>query len=114
MQRWNQPKSSATPLPHHKVPVPRKLDFLADQNAYTFNVRTMAASTPAKMMNSPVASPIAFHVGHLLNPHIREAPVEVGGDVLGIYEDLGPGDEGKCAENLGLNLNGNVEILNLQ
>lgn len=65
-------------------------------------------------MNSPVASPTAFHVGHLLNQHIRPAFLEVGGVIPGINEDLGPGDERKCAEDLGLDLDGNIEILNFQ
>lgn len=34
--------------------------------------------------------------------------------IPGINEDLGPGDERKCAEDLGLDLDGNIEILNLQ
>lgn len=72
-----------------------------------------AASTPAKIMNSPVASPTAFHVGHLLNQHVRLAFSEVEGVLPGINEDLSPGDERKCAEDLGLNLDGNIEILNL-
>lgn len=66
------------------------------------------------MMNSPMAEPIAFHVGHLLKRLVRSAYVEVGGALPGINEDLGPGDERKRAENLGLDLEGDIEILNLQ
>lgn len=73
-----------------------------------------AASTPAKMMNSPVASPTAFHVGHLLIRHVGSVFVEVGGALPGIHEDLGPGDERKRAPDLGLDLDGDVEILHLQ
>lgn len=65
-------------------------------------------------MNSPTASPMAFQDGQLLNPNVRPASVEVGGVVLGIHQDLSPSDEGKCAEDLGLDLDGNIEILNPQ
>lgn len=66
------------------------------------------------MMNSPVAELIAFHVGHLLNRLVRFAFVEAGGALPGIHEDLSPGDERKRAENLGLDLEGDIEILNHQ
>lgn len=61
-----------------------------------------------------MASPIAFHVGHLLNRDVRSAFVQVGGVIPGVHQDLGPGDERKCAEHLGLDLNGDIEILNPQ
>lgn len=114
MQRWNQPQQPATALLGDKLPVPRKPRFSAQFDRYTLSVMIRPASTPAKMKNSPMAEPVAFHVGHLLNRLVRSAFVEVGGALPSIHLDLGPGDERKCAENLGLNLEGDIEILILQ
>lgn len=81
---------------------------------YTLSVTIRATSTPANMKNSPVASPTAFQVGHLLSRYVRSASGTVGGLLPGINEDLGPSDERQRAEHLRLDLDGDIEILSLQ
>lgn len=117
MQRWNQPDTSAIPLLYRKVPALRKLGgvfFLGRLTVYTLSVTIRVTSTPANMKNSPVASPTAFQVGHLLNRYVRSAFGTFGGVLPGVNEDLGPSDERQRAEDLRLDLDGDIEILSLQ
>lgn len=79
----------------------------------TRKVRIRAASTPPNSRANSAASVTAFHVGHLLFV-LESFDWRLKTLIPVVYECLSPADQRKGAEDLGLDLKGDVEVLRIQ